>query len=346
VDLDLRKVNVLIGDQGTGKSTVAKVLDMIKTVGNEAPNEFKRKFLEKLETSEIKNYFNNDTYIYFDNSTFNVEIKELDVIFSNKKQIEGKNTNLSYFIPSFRDAYILLRESYPAILNAKAILPSLLNLFGQIFNNKRKEYRKFDFRKVINVEYEYVNGNDIIILEDGKQITFEESSSAINSVVPMLVVFDGIINEMSDDSFRILYRKNCPFITIEESELNCYPLTQKKLVEHLIEKLKFKDYLKSNEYYCNLVLTTHSPYILSSLNNLMFAYKTGIEHFEEVNKIIPSKYWLNPKDVSAYRLNEYGISEEIIDKEGLIKTSKIDEASTILNTEFNKVFDLEFSVAK
>ncbi len=368
VDLDLRKVNVLIGDQGTGKSTVAKVLSLLKNAAYNNYGElsltvdgkkveskteiakfknesFNKEFQESVQAFELKNYFNFDSYIYFDNELCNIEYKDSLINFVYKGESKGKNTDLNYFIPAFRDAYILLRENYPAILNAKATLPSLLNWFGQVFNNNRKSYRKFDFRKVINVEYEYSNGNDIIILEDGKQITFEESSSAINSVVPMLVVFDGVINEMSDDSFIILHRKNCPFITIEESELNCYPLTQKKLVEHLIEKIKFRDYQKSNEYYCNLLLTTHSPYILTSINNLMYAYNVGKEHFEETDKIIPYKNWLNPNDVSAYRLNEGGVSEDIFDKEeSLIKAEKIDEVSTSLNKAFNDLINIEMGV--
>jgi energy-coupling factor transporter ATP-binding protein EcfA2 len=373
VELDLRKVNVLIGDQGTGKSTVAKVLALINkcfsevktnqypknttlVVGRVVTDEFlmvfRDNFFSNLNKFDLQNYLTLDTYISF---------KTLEHTFTFSKGVVnlGDNPNAIvsllhdgtreyFYIPAFRESYILLRENYPAILNAKANLPFLLNSIGQYFNNYRAELKSFNFLSTLGIRYEFRNGSDLIFLKDGKAIKFEEASSAISSVVPMLVVIVGLINDikMADFDPKITISSIKPLVIIEEPELNCYPTTQKKLVEFLVEKMKAEDYFKSNEYYCNLLLTTHSPYILSSLNNLMFAYKTGLEQFEEVDKIIPSKYWLNPKDVSAYRLNEGGISEEIIDKEGLIKTSKIDEASTILNTEFNKVFNLEFSVPK
>ncbi len=373
VDLDLRNVIVLIGDQGTGKSTVAKVLSIIKGASqlllgkmihkingvelneNEitaVKNErFSTQFFDLLKHYDLINYISTMSYIFFENDNFICKIENIKTYFSLKKINESeeviKDTSLNYFIPAFRESYTLLRNSYPAILMANAKLPQLLNQFGQQFNNYRKELKYFDLKNIIGVDYRYIDNSDLIVLESGSIITFEESSSAVNSVVPMLVVFLGVVNNMSQDNYRKYYNHNCPFITIEEPELNCYPTTQKKLIEFLIEKIKFKNKFKQiDDYYCNLLLTTHSPYILTSLNNLMFAYKTGLDHFNEVDKIIPSKYWLNPQDVSAYRLNEGGISEEIIDKEGLIKTQKIDEVSTLLNTEFNKVFDLEFSETK
>ena len=368
MDLDLRRVNILIGDQGTGKSTVAKVLSILKsasqsllfeTISGKDSDEnqieklknerFSKHFFEYIKLYDLNNYLNDMTQIRYENDYCICKLQNNKTNFFltklNYEQSIIKDSSVNYFIPAFRESYILLRNSYPAILLANAKLPQLLNQFGQNFNNYREELKHFDLKSIIGVDYKYINGNDLIVLDTGEIITFEESSSAVNSVVPMLVVFLGVINEMSQDKYRILYNHNCPFVTIEEPELNCYPSTQKKLVEFLIEKIKFKDYEKSNEYYVNLLLTTHSPYMLTTLNNLMYSYNVGKEHFEETDKIIPSKNWLNPNDVSAYRLNERGISEDIFDREeSLIKAEKIDEISTALNKDFNKLINIEIGL--
>ncbi len=366
VDLNLRKVNVLIGDQGTGKSTVAKILYILKnachvhssietsyTIDGKPQNEseikklihtnFIETFNEYLDISGIKNYLNEESYIHFENDSSKVIVNKLVIEFENKRNDKGKNTNLNYFIPAFREAYILLRNNYPAILNAKANLPTFLNTFGQHFNNFREELKYFNFQNIIGVDYKYSNGNEFIVLKTGKEITFEESSSAVNSVVPLLVVFLGIVNEMSSESPRIFYVHNCPFVTIEEPELNCYPKTQKKLVEFLIEKIKFKENKKSNEYYCNLLLTTHSPYILTTLNNLMYSFQVGQKNKPDVSDVINQKYWLNPDDVSCYLLKDDGTCENIMDEElKQIKVEKIDEISEVLSKQWHQLADLNF----
>jgi hypothetical protein len=367
VDLDLRKVNVLIGDQGTGKSTVAKVLSVIKGASQlllgrmihkingiesneneiaDLKNErFSTQFFDLLKQYDLINYISNMTYIFFENDNFICKIENSKTYFSHKIINENeeiiKDTSLNHFIPAYRESYILLRNSYPAILIANAKLPQLLNQFGQQFNNYRKELKYFDLKNIIGVDYRYFDNSDLIVLQTGAVITFEESSSAVNSVVPMLVVFLGVVNNMSQDNYRIYYNHNCPFITIEEPELNCYPSTQKKLLEFLIEKIKFKNkYKQIDDYYCNLLLTTHSPYILTSLNNLMYAYNVGKEHFEETDRIVPSKNWLNPNDVSVYKLVN-GNSESIMDEElKQIKIEEIDGISEVLSAQWHEMAEL------
>ena len=76
----------------------------------------------------------------------------------------------------------------------------------------------------------------------------------------------------------------------------------------------------------------------------MYAYEVGQKESEEANKIIDKKYWINPSDVSAYRLLPDGTCENIIasDEDGtLIRAEKIDEVSGFLNEQFDKLISLE-----
>ena len=102
-------------------------------------------------------------------------------------------------------------------------------------------------------------------------------------------------------------RKKTKTIIVEEPELNLFPTAQNSLVQYLVEK--------STAFNNQILLTTHSPYILASVNNLIYGYKVGQTSKEDVDQILPQKYWLNPDEVSAYRLLSDGTSKDIIDKD-------------------------------
>jgi hypothetical protein len=94
-----------------------------------------------------------------------------------------------------------------------------------------------------------------------------------------------------------------------------------------------------------LVITTHSPYILTSLNNLMYAYEVGQKELEAVNKIIDNKYWINPDDVSAYMLLTDGTCEDILDREeNIIQAEKIDSVSRQINHEFDLIQNIKLGI--
>ena len=377
VELDLRKVNVLIGESGTGKSTIAKVLSFCKYFTNIQGGYFEEETQENKNTGidEIENnlnkwglleYINEDSFVSyecehyifsFDNKIWNRTAENLIDNTYNTEKVYHLTSKIKPKTATFKNIlndYLRLDNiadffkwlgvimNYPFYVYGERTLQSIFSMGKDFTSNLsdplfkffvdvdkiQRNYKKITEIKPLNIEYKNVEGRgEIRKVGESKFISLNNAASGYMSVIPIVL----IINYYKE------FRKKKKSFIIEEPELNIFPTTQNELIKFICENLSGMN---------NLVLTTHSPYILTSLNNLMFAYKTGLDHFEEVDKIIPSKYWLNPNDVSAYRLNEGGISEEIIDKEGLIKTAKIDEASTILNTEFNKIFDLEFFVAK
>ena len=122
---------------------------------------------------------------------------------------------------------------------------------------------------------------------------------------------------------------------VEEPELNLFPTAQNSLMQYLVDK--------TINLGNSLLLTTQSPYILTSLNNLTYAYLIGQKDSLGVSKEIEEKYWLNPADVSVYMLKTDGGYEDIFDREeGMIKAEKIDGVSTQLNKTFDKLLNIEF----
>ena len=94
-----------------------------------------------------------------------------------------------------------------------------------------------------------------------------------------------------------------------------------------------------------MFITTHSPYLLTSLNNLVYAYQVGQKHPEKVSEIVNKQLWLNPDKVQAYFVggdNNKGKIRSIIHPElQIIQTEEIDSASSINNEEYDLLFDLD-----
>ena len=89
IDIVLKKLNVFIGEQGVGKSTIAKLLSCLRDVSlynavMDNRNDVVRRIFS---IYGIQDYFKADTYIeYFDGNEFTVKYKDkkFDILSSEK----------------------------------------------------------------------------------------------------------------------------------------------------------------------------------------------------------------------------------------------------------------------
>lgn len=347
--LELRAVTIFIGDQGTGKSTVAKVLSLVKMMfdlvyEDESKQTFKFKeyaFQEQLEVHGLSSYLKKGSFIEFNESEnyFKYADDKIEVN-HGKGESKIKNTRIREFIPSYREAAILLKDSLNAIAAVGTPLPKLFYFFGQRVINAKKAKKTYDYREILDVSYEFNEEGDVIIMKNGKRIMIEDASSAVQSGIPLLLAFDNAVESMRPTRNRIYHQANRPYIIIEEPELNFFPATQKKIMEYFISNIKY-DIRGEKDFYCGLVITTHSPYILTSLNNMMYGYEIGQKDPSGTKKILSEEYWMNPDDVAAYLLGD-GTCEDIFDREEkLIKAEKIDGISGFLNEQFDDLLHLD-----
>ena len=76
----------------------------------------------------------------------------------------------------------------------------------------------------------------------------------------------------------------------------------------------------------------------------MYAYEIGQRYNNEVSEVIKKEYWVNPEDVTAYRLLNNGTCKSIMSKSEdgtLIRAEEIDEISKKINKEFNELINIE-----
>ncbi len=176
-------------------------------------------------------------------------------------------------------------------------------------------------KRILRGTYRYSNGEEQIVLEDGKYIKLNFSSSGQQESVWILNLL----------FYYLLQGKPILFI-IEEPESNLFPESQKYITEIIS--------LVSN-YGHSIVLTTHSPYVLGTLNNLLYAHTIGEKYVNETDSIIPRQLWLNYSFFDSWFVKN-GIIENCMDSEiHMIQNERIDEISKVINHDFDRMLELQ-----
>lgn len=176
-------------------------------------------------------------------------------------------------------------------------------------------------------------GEKIILNSDDRQYLYlQNSSSGQQESIRIL-----------QDIFLNIFQDLAVLRVIEEPEAHLFPIAQKHLVELLAMMVNHND---NNQ----LIITTHSPYILSVFNNLLFAQRVVDKNpsaKSEVSEIIPENYWLNADEFSAYSLGNQSLEEEanycesILDSNtGMIAQNYLDTVSEMLGGDFNELYRL------
>ena len=132
--------------------------------------------------------------------------------------------------------------------------------------------------------------------------------------------------------------------------LVCYnPEVWKKSVFRILQGLKrwtlSLSQSNNNEDKFQIIVSTHSPYILSSFNNLFEAGRLNIlkpDRAKDIAEIVPVAAQIKPGLLTAYSINN-GKKENLIDEEtNLIIETVLDNVSNDIAIEFGKLLDIEF----
>ncbi|MDE7312863.1 MAG: ATP-binding protein [Eubacterium sp.] len=175
--------------------------------------------------------------------------------------------------------------------------------------------------KILRGTYYCKNGEERIVLDSGNYVKLNFSSSGQQECVWILNLL----------FYFLLQQKQMLFI-IEEPESHLFPASQKYMTE-LIALV--------NNCGHSIVLTTHSPYVLGSLNNLLYAHTVQPHSFKEAGRIIPMDFWLDFDEFDAWFVKD-GMLDNCMDSEiHMIQNERIDEISTVINQDFDKLLDLQ-----
>jgi len=222
----------------------------------------------------------------------------------------------------------------------------------------KEDFKDNDFDSLINRElyFKNINKEYAKVLSSGQQIIFDIlKGKYINHKYGERIVFNTQksqyvhLNNASSgqqesirilqDLFLILLNKQDVFRIIEEPEAHLYPLAQKKLIELMAMVLNYTD--------SQIIITTHSPYILSVVNNLIFAKSIHTlkgESSVAVNGFeLPENSLIDPEKFRAYGIknkDEWEFISIFDTATNLINQNYLDEISEIVGDEFNAMFEM------
>lgn len=178
-------------------------------------------------------------------------------------------------------------------------------------------------RRVLKGQYSNSEFGERIVHKGGNYVYLKNASSGQQESIRIL-----------QDAFLSIYQDNKLLRIVEEPEAHVYPEAQMATIQLLILML-------NNSLSNNLVITTHSPYTLTVINNLIYAAKIGEKNPEEVGKVVNKLLWLPWERVDAYRIMN-GKAENILDQDlHEIKAELIDEISQTICEQYNRMLDLE-----
>ena len=398
--MEIKKVTAFIGNNGSGKSTAAKLISIFtwlektlvrnKNIANQLSDEIFRNFCLQHDISE---YFSGNTQISFEGNVFRFDYDEKSRSFTSENISTGKDyimPKIQYVSAARNLLTILYSISQQSFMDAKGNLVDMSANIPFMVRDLNKEYimalsslAKEGFSLPINETKVFFNDHQTYIEAQGKRVSMSSASSGIQSITPLLIVSSYLSNEVkkepfnkvqqidtnlkntiiselakqnekivekfnlycsfgknvieSDDVLRIetvLKRfVNSSFVNIvEEPEQNLFPTSQQNVLNSLLE---CNNAVKENK----LVISTHSPYILSALNNAILA----ADVFKLTGKEIESykiERRVSFENISAYKY-ENGHIFSIKDEETrLINADAIDSCSTKINSDFDELLDL------
>lgn len=313
-----------------------KLFQTLKTLGEEALELFK----EKSEPETISLVYASKERLRHYNDFRN----SVNKIFDDYKE--------TYYIPAGRSMLTLLVNNRSLLESDNLdlitrqfmqVIDNIHRVFEDGIKNVHKRYpdgeRKFDVTKTAEMliadlkgDYIYNAGKEYIVIEDeedrNEKIPINFASSGQQEVLWLL-------NQL----YVLMLKKEKAFVIIEEPEAHLYPNLQSKVVEFISYFANIND--------SSILITTHSPYILTSVNTLYCAGKV-IEKREKYSKkvydIIGSNCEIRPQKVTALKIYKDKSILNLINEElQELNTEMIDEISDNVNEKYMELYYLLMS---
>lgn len=270
------------------------------------------------------------------------------------------------YVPAGRSMLTLLTDQLPVLFAeegshrtidfcTQSYMAELLRLRNFLHNGllgflDEKRYlsqKKIDFDKVDHLlkladrvlkgRYVYQDGEEDIIFDDVVQPRLREEGETPPHPKAKRYVKVNVASSGQQEAIWVfnilgyyLLERKPVFLLLEEPEAHLYPDSQKYIAEALALFAGAGN---------RVLLTTHSPYVLGELNNLLYANEVSNEDGRR-DQIIAAHKILPHEHVQAYYVNQ-GQVHDGMDEYHQIMSSLIDGAAGAINEEYERLVELQ-----
>ncbi len=306
--IEIKKVTVFIGNQGSGKSTVAKVFSTFswfeKAINRGDIEKGKVTFnmiIKLLQYQKIQNYFKNNTYIEYSGEKYHIlcdRTKRSPIV----EEVKGNSYIVPkiMYVPSERNFLSTIKDAFDV-----RGLPDNLFTFGEELRKAQKESVKKVSLPLRGYSYEYDENEDLsYVVGDNYRISIIEAASGFQSFIPLFLVSKKLASLISESQNKkkseLTVTQSVRFANEIMEIMNDNTLTDKeknkltksvrakyfnKCFINIVEEPEQNLYPTSQQQMLNsllefnnqnkgnkLIMTTHSPYLI---NYLTLAVKGG-----------------------------------------------------------------------
>ena len=230
VDINLKKVNVFMGPQGCGKSTLAKIISFCSWLekDSDATSKTEVKGIESVITEyhRMVGYFR-------ENSQFAYIGDDMCLFYHMPEPLQLDDLTDDFNITHNYNDEVIFRKAHKSINPKVAYIPAERNFVSVVPNLRKyaenddslqgfvndwfeakKAYTESNPLKVdiLGIEYYYNSKNDRdIVVVDGQTIQLSQSSSGFQSIIPLMAMLSYLSST--------IYEENKPFSPEENDKM-------------------------------------------------------------------------------------------------------------------------------
>lgn len=196
---------------------------------------------------------------------------------------------------------------------------------GQI-NNSAVTHAYELIKKILKADYVNDSDGEKIYFDEHHWVKLMYGSSGQQEALWILML-----------TLIIILENRRAFVVIEEPEAHLFPIAQKDMISLIA--------LMVNATDSRVIIATHSPYILTSSNILLYSEKVENNYRGEEKPVIPRSIRLSYHKFAAYKVENAADSlTSLMDENShMISTNYMDKVSEITNNELEHLLDMEIN---